>query len=163
MSTDTGPLPGSGSAAGRPTGFPAEPATTQLAAELRVSLMRAVRRLRAEKSDEGVTDAQFSVLALLDREGPMSPRVLAARERVQPPTMTRTLGSLLDAVLVERTGSLDDRRQAIITLTNRGRETVQATRLRRNVWLAGQLTQLSLKERDVLASASTILRRIADS
>src|ERR671932_211513 len=56
-----------------------------LAAELRVALMRTVRRLRAEKSDADLTDAQYSVLALLDRSGPRTPGEIATHERVQPP------------------------------------------------------------------------------
>src|SRR5262245_54076295 len=74
-----------------------------LAADLRVSLMRAVRRLRAEKSDSEITDAQYCVLATLDRLGPRTPRQLADNERVQPPSMTRTVNALADAGLVART------------------------------------------------------------
>ena len=56
-----------------------------LAAELRVALMRTVRRLRAEKSDADLTDGQYSVLAVLDRLGSKtparSPRTSACRRR----------------------------------------------------------------------------------
>ena len=67
-----------------------------LAAELRTALLRAARRLRAEKSDADVSEGQYSVLALLDRRGPSTPRELAALERVQPPSMTRTIAALLE-------------------------------------------------------------------
>ena len=75
-------------------GGPAAPGPAVLAAELRMALVRAVRRLRAEKSDADLTDGQYSVLAVLDRRGPRTPGELAAHERVQPPSMTRTLAAL---------------------------------------------------------------------
>ena len=91
-----------------------------LAAELRVSLMRAVRRLRAEKSDSEITDGQYCVLATLDRLGPRTPRQLADQERVQPPSMTRTVNALAEAGLVVRSQDPDDGRQVIVTLTDEG-------------------------------------------
>jgi DNA-binding MarR family transcriptional regulator len=134
-----------------------------LAADLRVSLMRTVRRLRAEKSDADLSDGQYSVLAVLDRHGPRSPRELADHERVQPPSMTRTVGALAELGLVSRTDHPADRRQIVIALTDTGRATVRETRRRRDAWLARRLAELDPAEREVLAAASVILRRIADS
>jgi DNA-binding MarR family transcriptional regulator len=134
-----------------------------LAAELRVALMRAARRLRAEKSDADLSDGQYSVLALLEREGPSTPREIAAHERVQPPSMTRTLTALLELGLVTRTEHPSDRRQVLIAITEPGARTVRETRRRRDAWLARRLAALSHEEREVLARATEILRRIADS
>ena len=78
--------------------------------------MRATRRLRAEKSDSDLSDGQLSVLAFLEREGPSTPREIAAYERVQPPSMTRTLTALLDLGLVTRAEHPVDRRQVLIGL-----------------------------------------------
>ena len=125
--------------------------------------MRVARRLRAEKSDQELSDSQYSVLALLDRKGPLTPRALAELERVQPPSITRTLAGLLDRGLVDRTGDPADRRQAIVRLTEPGALAVRETRKRRDAWLARRLADLDPKERAVLAEASEILRRIADS
>ena len=133
------------------------------AAELRVSLMRVARRLRAEKSDQDLTDGQFSVLALLDRNGPLTPRALAEFERVQPPSMTRTLAALLERGAIDRVGDVTDRRQVIVRLTPAGSLAVEETRRRRDAWLSRRLDDLDPKERAVLAEASEILRRIADS
>ena len=133
------------------------------AAELRVSLMRVARRLRAEKSDQELTDGQFSVLAVLDRDGPLTPRALAEYERVQPPSMTRTLSGLLARGLIDRAGDPTDRRQVIVGLTETGTLAVRETRRQRDVWLARRLADLEPKERAVLAEAAEILRRIADS
>ncbi len=148
------PLPAPSAKQCRPAG---------LAAELRVSLMRAVRRLRAEKSDTDLSDGQYSVLALLDRDGPQTPRDLAARERVQPPSMTRTVATLAELGLVSRTEHPDDRRQVLVALTGPGAATVRETRRRRDAWLARRLAELTPDERATLAAASDILRRIAAS
>jgi DNA-binding MarR family transcriptional regulator len=125
--------------------------------------MRVARRLRAEKSDQELSDGQFSVLAVLDRGGPLTPRALAEYERVQPPSMTRTLAGLLARGLIDRAGDPGDRRQVIVGLTALGTRAVQETRRRRDAWLARRLAELEPKERAVLAEASEILRRIADS
>ena len=134
-----------------------------LAAELRVALMRAVRRLRAEKSDADLTDGQYSVLAVLDRLGPRTPGEIAAHERVQPPSMTRTIAALAELGLVTRTEHPADRRQVLVALTETGAATVRETRRRRDAWLARRLAALTPAERDVLARSAEILRRIADS
>jgi len=125
--------------------------------------MRVARRLRAEKSDQELTDGQFSVLALLDRKGPLTPRALADFERVQPPSMTRTLAGLLTRGLIDRAGDPSDRRQVIVRLTESGTLAVQETRRRRDAWLSRRLADLEPQEQAVLAEASEILRRIADS
>lgn len=123
--------------------------------------MRAVRRLRAEKSDSDLTDAQYPVLALLDRQGPMSPGELAERERVQPPSMTRTVAALVELGLVTRTAHPVDRRQVVVTLAPVGVAVVRETRRRRDAWLALRLAELTPHERAALAEASEILRRVA--
>jgi DNA-binding MarR family transcriptional regulator len=140
-----------------------DPAPATLAADLRVSLMRAVRRLRAEKSDSDITDGQYCVLATLDRLGPRTPRELADQERVQPPSMTRTVNALAEARLVVRAADPDDGRQVIVDLTESGRDHVRETRRRRDAWLARRLADLTPAERAVLADASDILRRITHS
>lgn len=134
-----------------------------LAADLRIALMRAVRRLRAEKSDEDLTDAQYAVLAYLDRHGPATPGALADFERVKPPSMTRTLAALVDLGLVARAGHPDDGRQVLVRLTESGRDTVETTRARRNTWLARRLAALDPEQRATLAAAADVLRRMAES
>jgi len=171
QSKETGPshvtAPADRTAPDRPTA-PAHVTKSQcrpspLAADLRVSLMRTVRRLRAEKADADLSDAQYSVLAVLDRRGAKTPRELADFERVQPPSMTRTLACLADLGLVSRTADPTDRRQVLIDLTDTGRNTVRATRKQRDAWLTRRLAALTPAEREILAQAGTILRRLADS
>ena len=55
------------------------PDLSGLASALRISVMRLSRRLRAERSEDGLTVSQLSALGILEREGPLSPTQLAAR------------------------------------------------------------------------------------
>jgi DNA-binding MarR family transcriptional regulator len=134
-----------------------------LAAQLRIALMRAVRRLRAERLDQELSDSHYSVLAYLDRHGGGTPRDLAAFERVQPPSMTRILAGLVERGLVVRADDPADGRRVLVRATDAGLHTVRETRRRRDVWLTRRLAELDPAERDVLTAAADILRRIADS
>jgi DNA-binding MarR family transcriptional regulator len=68
--------------------------TAALASTMRVSVMRLARRLRSERAGHGLSLTQIATLATLDRHGPLTPRELADREMVQPPSMTRILAGL---------------------------------------------------------------------
>lgn len=132
----------------------------QLAVELRVTAVHLYRRLRSELSTDKVSSSQFSVLSMLDRQGPATPREIATHERVQPPSMTRTIGLLADLELIERTDHPNDGRQVLISLTPKGKTLVGETRKRRDAWLARQLNDLTPAERETLANATEILRRL---
>jgi len=132
-----------------------------LAAELRVGAMRMARRLRRERSSTDITDAQYSVLAWLDRRGPQTLRSLADHENVQPPSMTRTVTALEAAGLARRTPHPDDGRQLLVVLTDAGATHVLETRRRRDAWLAGQLAALGPDDRATLARAAALLQEIA--
>ena len=139
---------------------PTPPTTDQLAVDLRVSLLRTARRLRAEKSVDELSDAQFSVLAHLFTQGPRTPGELAEAEHVRPPSMTRTIAGLVEQGLVERTGHPDDGRQVLITVSPAGRGVVEETRARRAAWLSRRLETLTDAERATLAEAARILRTV---
>ncbi|TXR51727.1 MarR family transcriptional regulator [Quadrisphaera setariae] len=132
-----------------------------LAAELRVGAMRLARRLRRERSSTDITDAQYSVLAGLDRRGPQTLRALADHENVQPPSMTRTVTALEEAGLARRTPHPDDGRQLLVVLTEAGTRHVHETRRKRDAWLAEQLAALSPDDRAALARAAALLQEIA--
>jgi DNA-binding MarR family transcriptional regulator len=119
--------------------------------------------VRLERSDEEVSAGQFSVLAYLDRHGPSTPRAIAEFERVRPPSLTRTLAALEGLALIEREGHPDDGRQVLVRLTGAGRALVVSTRSRRDAWLARRLADLDPADRELLAAATDLLRRIADS
>ncbi|WP_127131063.1 MarR family winged helix-turn-helix transcriptional regulator [Georgenia sp. SYP-B2076] len=132
-----------------------------LATNLRIATLRLSRRLRNESSSE-VSEAQYSVLAAVVHNGPLTPKQLADRERVQPPSMTRTVAALEDAGYVARTPHPEDGRQVVVTATDAGRDLVKEIKRRRNAWLNKGLARLTPAEREVVAEAAVILRRMVE-
>jgi DNA-binding MarR family transcriptional regulator len=143
--------------------MPSMTATTELASELRVSLMRLARRLRAERLDEGLTPTQLAVLGTLDRHGPMTLGELAAHEKVQPPSMTRTTAILEERGLLTRVTEAVDRRQVRIAISAAGLALLREDRKRRDAWLAGRFEQLTSDERALLHQVAPLLDRLAQS
>lgn len=135
--------------------------SSALAGELRVALARSTRRIRSRRGAADLPDPQFTVLAVLLREGPLSPGALADGEHVQPPTMTRTVNALVDLGFVRKSEHPTDGRQVVVSLTEAGEAEVRETRRRRDAWLADQLDLLTGDERETLADAAELLRRIA--
>ena len=135
-----------------------------LAAELRVGVMRLRRRLALERHPENdLSLGQMAVLALLLRQGRLTIGDLARLERVQPPSMTRTVSCLEELGNVARGPHETDGRVVVVSLTERGREVVLADRSRRDAWLAVQLTHLSADERAALRRAAPILDRLSQA
>ncbi len=135
--------------------------TLGLAAGLRPVLLRLSRRLRHVHDEAGnLSNSQLSVLGLLDKEGEQLIGELAARENMQPPSMTRIVKELERLEHVQRRDMPDDRRQAKISITDSGRAVLVANRKRRNDWLAQRLAQLQPAERDILRSAVPILEQV---
>ena len=137
--------------------------TAELASSMRVSVMRLSRRLRVERADHGLTLTQISVLATLDRHGALTPRELAQHERVQPPSMTRTLAGLEERALIVRTPHASDGRQHLISLAAPAASLLREDRRRRDAWLAQRLAELTQAERDVLRAAAPIIDRITSA
>jgi DNA-binding MarR family transcriptional regulator len=134
-------------------------ATPELAEELRATLGRLIRRLRAEP---GPPAPQLTVLGRLDRHGSASISDLADAERMRPQSMAQTVRDLETAGLVSRRPDPDDRRRMFVDLTPEGGEALRTTRARRNTWLAEMLEQeLDAREREVLRDAIALLDRIA--
>lgn len=133
-----------------------------LATELRVTVLRLSRRIRSEAVSGDLSEAQYCVLAGLSHHGPTTPRALAERDGVQPPTMTRTIAALESAGLVARSAHPTDGRQVHIELTDAGADVVAETRRLRNAWMDDMLRGLSAKDRTTLEEAVAILRQVAD-
>ncbi|MFT4083091.1 MAG: MarR family transcriptional regulator [Nocardioides sp.] len=135
-----------------------------LASVLRLSVMRLRRRLANERHPgNDLSLGAMAVLGALAFNGDLTLGELAARERVQPPSMTRTVNCLEKGSYVTRRPGEADRRQVIVSITDKGRETVKADRASRDAWLAQRLGELTPDEIDVIRRAAPILERIATS
>ena len=133
-----------------------------LASELRLSVMRLRRRLANERDpDNPLSMGAMAVLGCLYRYGDLTIGELAAQERVQPPSMTRTVSALELGGYVARGASETDGRQVVVSLTEHGLNTLMADRRRRDEWLAKRLRELSAGERAALREAAPILERLA--
>jgi DNA-binding MarR family transcriptional regulator len=135
-----------------------------LASVLRVSVARLNRRLRSERDPRNeLSVGQLSVLGALYRNGDMTIGDLAAVERVQPPSMTRTVNCLEEAGYVTRRPHETDGRQVVVSLAEKGEQTLAADRRRRDAWLARRLRELTSDERTVLRAAAPLIARLAES
>jgi DNA-binding MarR family transcriptional regulator len=135
-----------------------------LASELRLSVMRLRRRLSNERHpDNPLSMGAMAVLGCLFRNGDLTVGELAALERVQPPSMTRTVNALEEGGFVNRRAHETDGRQVVVVLSEQGRTTLLADRARRDAWLARRLRDLTQEERDLLRRAAPVLERLANS
>lgn len=133
-----------------------------LAAALRVSVARLTRRLRSERDPHNeLSVGQLSVLGALLRNGECSVGELAAHERVQPPSMTRTVNCLEQVGYVVRRPHDTDGRQVVVALSEQGGEILAADRRRRDAWLAQRLRELTAEERAVLRQAVPLIEKLA--
>ena len=135
---------------------------TGLASELRLGVVRLSRRLRSERDPANpLSVAQISVLGVLRRSGEITLGELAAHERVQPPSMTRTVNALVEDGYVVRRPSEHDGRLVLLDLSTKGRQTLLADRKRRDAWLARRLADLTPEERDLLRQVAPLIERLA--
>lgn len=161
--------PVSGSATGSTTGSTSGSApgrrvtVAELSHDFRLANGRLARRLRQEKADNELSSSQFSALGTLFFYGPFTLRELSEHEKVTPPSMNRTVNALVQAGLVNRTGSADDGRKVVLTVTETGRTMMRDTRKRRDAWLAQRIVTFTPEQRRVLADAIEIMKELTNS
>lgn len=132
-----------------------------LASRLRLAVVRLNRRLRAQRADSALTLSQLSALSCLHKAGSMTPGELAAKEGVQPPSMTRVIAALEDNGLVVRRAHPTDGRQAIVEVTESGKGRIEEEVTIRERWLDQHLAELDAEELAVLSRAAEIIDRLA--
>ena len=138
-------------------------ATTDLetATRVRLAVTRLSRRLRQE-SPPGPTPSMLSALSSLVRRGPFSLRELAEVERVQPPTMSRIVDSLIGAGFIERIPDPTDGRSARLRATSAGRGLVRRRARTTDAFLAERLRVLSDREIKIVEEAAVIFERLLE-
>lgn len=126
-------------------------------------MQKLARRIRANRPGEGISDAQLSVLFLLDREGELTPGRIAEHEHVTPPSINRTLGGLEQAGWIARRPDPGDARRVLVSMSDAGAALVVETRRLRTAWFTRRIAQLTPEERRALDAAAPVLRRLAES
>ncbi|KZF07246.1 MarR family winged helix-turn-helix transcriptional regulator [Rhodococcus sp. EPR-147] len=135
---------------------------SRLARDLSVSAMRLNRRLRLRHSSDRLPVAQLSILTTLLREGPMTTGELAARERIKPPSVSRSSHALVELGLMNREPHPTDGRQVVLLLTDAGTATARQEVAAREIALAEQLDELTPQQRQTLAAAARILTEVVE-
>jgi DNA-binding MarR family transcriptional regulator len=141
----------------------------EAATGLRRGITRLGRRLRAERpepreDEPELSNLGLSVLAHLHRQGRMTPGALAAAERLQPQSLTRTLAVLEHEGLVIREPEGRDGRSSLLALTEPGVEALVQDMRRRDEWLAAAMArELTRTERELLRLAGDLMEHLAES
>jgi DNA-binding MarR family transcriptional regulator len=102
----------------------------QLAGDLRTVVTRLIKVLRKHSQT-----AERSTIALLDQHQELLPNELAAMEKITTQSMSQILSNLQQRGLINRRISETDKRKAIITLSDTGRQMLYQVRNERNAWL----------------------------
>jgi DNA-binding MarR family transcriptional regulator len=141
-------------------------ANTEIAARLRLAIVRTARRLRQEayeaESGAELSPTLTSALATVERHGPLTPSELAERETIRRPTATRIIASLAGAGLVDRTPDPADGRGALVSTTRDGSALLKRLRSRKNAYIAKRLRGLDDDEVETLDRAVELLERMLE-
>jgi DNA-binding MarR family transcriptional regulator len=135
-------------------------ATTDLANEVRIACQRVSRRVRFESGGE-LAPHLVSALSTL-KHGPKTPSELADAERVSGPSMTKTVGFLVERGLVASAENPADGRSKLLSLTEAGWAELDAVRRARDDWMERKLAGLTAEERNLLRKATELLNRVLE-
>jgi DNA-binding MarR family transcriptional regulator len=136
-------------------------ATEKMADRLHSAAIHLLRRLRRVDEASGLSGPKLSALSVIVHRGPITLGDLATAEQVRPPTMTRLVGDLERAGLVQRQVDAVDRRIARVKASAAGRRLLTQGRNRRVELLAEWLDALDSHEKEILGQAVATLERIA--
>lgn len=131
-------------------------------------VIAAIGRLRRAilhvASDETLSAAQTSVIALLGKNGAATASALAGIEGVRPQSMTTTLAALDGMGFIDRHADPNDGRRQIITLSRAGEAQFNGARSARHAWVTEQIrTTLTPEETRTLVAAAELMQRLARS
>lgn len=134
----------------------------ELSARLRVATGRLWRALR-QHAVAGLGIAPLSALVTVEQQGSIRLGDLAAAEQVSPSTLTRIIAALEEKGLVRREVDEQDKRVAWVSLTPKGKRTLDAARGERTMWLAQRVARLPAEERAALAAAVQALEHLTSA
>ncbi|MET0813097.1 MAG: MarR family transcriptional regulator [Microbacterium sp.] len=127
--------------------------------ETLITASATLTRIAALETGNETPAAQWRTLALLRDHGPLRVGELATASRVSQPGMTRLLGQMVDAGLVEREQDAADSRVSIVSATTAGLEALDAWRAQLTAALAPHFADLDEREWQALELTASILRR----
>jgi DNA-binding MarR family transcriptional regulator len=128
-----------------------------------LAVVARLNRLATQRIQMPLPSAQARLLATVEVHGEARIGDLAAVDHCSQPTMTTQVRRLEDAGLVSRTVDPGDARAVRIRITPEGRRTLDAVRADRAAAIEPQLAMLEPADREVLAEAVQVLRRLLDN
>lgn len=140
--------------------MPDRPGAATAAHELRLAVGGLVRAVNAPGA---VPAGRLAVLGVLDRDGAATTSDLAARTRVRPQSMSRTVQALLADGWIASGPHPTDGRKSLMSITADGRAVLDGERDRREDRLADAIDEaLTPAERATLRDATALLVKLAD-
>lgn len=130
-----------------------------LADALRLMIGRLARRLRQQSLGD-MTPSQRSVLASLDRYGPLRMGELARIENVSPPSLSGIIGRLEERGFVSRSDDPADARSTLVDATPQAILALATARRERTAFLLRGLERLRPEDRELLRRAVALLDRM---
>lgn len=135
--------------------------TNETAARLRRAITRLNRRLR-QSSLGGISPAQASMLASIEKMANPSLGDLAIAEQMKPPSVTRIAQSMQEAGLIVCAPDLIDRRCTRVHLSALGKKEVAAIRKRKTEFLEQKLVSLSDGDQRKAEDLANFLERLLE-
>jgi DNA-binding MarR family transcriptional regulator len=134
-----------------------------VAARLRRVVLKLTRALNESAATEDLTPTQASVLGVVDGRGPVRLAELVAAEGVNPTMLSRVVGALEAAGLIERRPDAADQRSVVVSVTPLGRETATRVRDRRTAALTAVVHRLPARTRTALLAGLPALEALTEA
>lgn len=141
-----------------------DPEVDEVAAALHVSVGLLLRRLRQAQVQGELTLPERAALTHLDRGGPITSSALARLEQISPQSMGATIAALEARGLIERCADPQDRRRAVLSVTEAGVQVLRDRRNARTQQFAQALSSgFTAAELSQLMAVAPLLERLAYS
>jgi DNA-binding MarR family transcriptional regulator len=127
-----------------------------------LNVVARLNRMATQRIQMPLPAAQARLLSTIENYGEARICDLAAVDHCSQPTMTTQVRRLEEAGLVTRTVDPGDGRAVRIRITPQGNRVLAQVRADRAAAIEPQLDRLGPADRDVLADAVTVLRRLLD-
>jgi len=108
-----------------------------------------------------LSPTRVAVLLTTVRRGPVKLADVAIEVGVNPTMLSRTVGQLVEAGLVQRSSDRSDRRSAWLEPTDAGRRLAEQMQMERTAALESAMTGLDNEERELIHAALPALERLA--
>ena len=130
---------------------------------LRISLARISRLVDRQVTGDGLTRTQLSILTTMARATSLGISELAEIEGLNPTMLSRMVGKLESAGLLQRSPDADDRRAVVVQITPAGTKLQNRLRRERTRLFSERLRALPPGEADALVRALPALESLAEA